>query len=165
MNTGNWPWKDGFLTFEDIYQMYKAHFKGRYLYVVSDCCFSGSWVVECARLLDKDELKCSHAAKDSQIYIKVFAACLPSQKAYDTWYTKQKGVKYHGDTHSKIIKFAEHRKLGHGINTQTTLAVDFTHDNNMCILSGDQKCWCRCLNWTKYVQNLCNKHRSVKYLI
>lgn len=163
-DTGNWALKDGYLTFDDIYQMYKMHFKGRYLYIVTDCCYSGSWVVECARLLDKDGLKCSHAAKKHGIYIKIFAASLPDQAAYDTYYSTQKGIKtlkQHLDT----VRFAEHRKLGKEENTQTTLGVDFTHDNNMCILYEDETCCHNCFTWTEYVQKLLKSHCSVNYLI
>lgn len=163
-NTGNWVLKDGFLSFKDIYDLYKTYFKGRYLYVVSDCCYSGAWVLECARLLDMDDIKCIHAAERHHIYIKVFAACLPDEPAYDKFYTECNGVKLqlHKDHCNKTIKFAEHRKLHHGTCSQTTLGVDFTH-NNMCVVGKDGVC--HPYTWTKHVQNLLGTKGSHDYLI
>ena len=143
--TGNWVFEDGCLKFKDIYCLYKKYFKGRYLYIVTDCCYSGAWVVECARLLDEDDIKCGHGARRKQVYIKVFAACLPDESAHDKFYTKCKGVKLHAhEDHSKSIKFAEHRKLHlespkDNAYSQTMLGADFTQ-NNSCILGESEKC-------------------------
>ena len=170
--TGNWVFEDGCLKFEDIYHLYKKYFKGRYLYIVTDCCYSGAWVVECARLLDEDDIKCSHDAKREQVYIKVFASCLPDELAYDKFYSKHKGVKLHRHNYqSKSIQFAEHRVL-HWTSlsrrkrySQTTFGVDFTHDNHeVCISGGDGKCT-RHSTLTNYVQNLLQSHHSEYYLI
>ena len=79
--------KDGCLKFENIYNLYMRCFKGRYLYIVTDCCYSGAWVEECAKLLDRDDIKCGHDSKREKIYIKVFASCLPNE-ALDKFYTE-----------------------------------------------------------------------------
>lgn len=166
-NTGNWVFEDGYLAFKAIYDLYVRYFKGRYLYIVTDCCYSGAWVVECARLLDRDGVKCSHDAKDSQMYIKVFAACLPSEAAYDMFYTQCKGVKlqsYFAD-YSKTIEFAEHRRLHKGSDySQTTLGVDFTENDSMCILNKDGKCT-RYATWTEYLERLIKQDSSHSYLV
>ena len=165
-DTGNWVFKDGCLTFEDIYDLYNESFKGRYLYIVSDCCYSGSWVVECARLLDRDGIRCGHAAKRQKVYIKVFAACLPNESAYDKFYTQCKGVKLHSqEDYSKTITFAEHRRLHDkdSKHSQTTLGVDFTKDD-MCIVDEDGKC-VSCTTWTKHVEHLLEENRSRNYLV
>ena len=166
--TGNWAFHDGFLKFEDLYYLYKKYFKGRYLYIVTDCCFSGAWVVECARLLDQEGITCCHAAKEHQVYIKVFAACLPGESAYDKFYTECKGVRLHSNSdHSKTVKFAEHRKLyrknQRNVYSQTTLGVDFTQEN-LCILDEDGTCL-HCSTWTEHVQTLLRQNRSRHYLI
>ena len=161
--TGNWIFQDRSVTFEDIYSLYKRFFKGRYLYIVTDCCYSGSWVEECARLLDKDGIKCCHIAKDQRIYIKVFAACLPSETAYDKYYTHCEGVKLH----SKTIKFAEHRRLRYKSSTasQTTLGVDFTKsDSSVCLLGTNGKCT-HYATWPEYVQRLITRESSDDYLV
>ena len=167
-DTGNWVFKDGCLTFEDIYDLYKRCFKGQYLYIVTDCCYSGSWVVECARLLDRDSIKCGNNAKRQKVYIKVFAACLPNEQAYDKFYTQYKGVKLHSySDYSKTIRFAKYRTL-HDKDykySQTTLGVDFTNDD-MCILDGDGKCArCTFTTWTEHVEHLLEQNRSHNYLV
>lgn len=148
--TGNWVLEDGCLKFEDIYNLYKKYFKGHYLYIVTDCCYSGSWVVECARLLDRDGISCSHAVKRERIYIKVFAACLPNESAYDKFRTKCKGVKAQKGR-PKTVMFAAHWKLIHEEcdHSQTTLGVDFTADNG-CI--GGK--YCHRSTWSAKVQSL-----------
>lgn len=162
--TGNWALKDGCVTFKDIYNLYKKYFKGRYLYIVTDCCYSGAWVVDCARLLDRDGVKCSHDAKLQKVFIKVFAPCLPDESANDMMYTKYKGVKLnpcHGPV--KTISFAEHRKLRHKNLTQTTLGIDFTQ-SDMYIHSDKAG---RCIpyhTWSNHVQALIKARRSKNYL-
>ena len=168
-DTGNWVMEDGNLQFENIYDLYMKYFKGRYLYIVTDCCYSGAWVVECARLLDRDGIKCGHDAKLSQIYIKIFAACLPNEEAYDKFYTECKGVKLQPNGASRTVVFAEHRSLEDKSRTsyQTTLGVDFTQTNE-CIKQEDGNCiHCRTsmtLYWTKLVQRLTENQHSGKYL-
>ena len=163
--TGNWVLEDGCLKFEDIYNLYKRFFKGRYLYIVTDCCFSGSWVEKCADLLDRDGIKCGHEAKHDQIYLKVFASCLPSEQAYDKFYTECSGVKSHANGAHRTIVFAEHRKLMYQSEdeSQTTLGVDFTQ-TDMCILDEDGKCIHR-PTWAKLVQQLTEEDCSKNYLI
>jgi hypothetical protein len=157
--------------FEDIYRLYKDFFKGRYLYIVSDCCYSGSWVEECARLLDEDGIKCGHAAERQSVYIKVFAACLPNEGAYDKYYTQCQGVKLHSHPtdRSKTVKFAEHRCLHYKSSdeSQTTLGVDFTKiDPSVCILNREGKCThYHNATWTQYVQRLIAQKTSHDYLI
>ena len=158
IDTGNWIFQDGNVKFEDIYHLYKQFFKGRYLYIVSDCCYSGSWVKTCARLLDQDGIKCGHSAKRQRVYIKVFAACLPSEAAYDKYYTQCGGVQLHSHSsgRSKTIKFAEHQRLPYQSSDaiQTTLGVDFTKSDTSV-----------CATWPEYVQRLIARKSSRKYLV
>ena len=163
--TGNWVLRGRYLAFEEIYDLYMRYFKGRYLYIVTDCCFSGAWVVECARLLDRDGITCSHVAEQKQVYIKMFAASLPDEYANDKFYIECQGVKLHSRDGSKCIKFAEHRKLQdkEKKSSQTTLAVDFTRDNT-CVLNLRDECSSN-TTWSAYVQNLLDERRTNDYLI
>ena len=117
---------------------------------------------KCADLLDRDGIKCGHEAKRDQIYLKVFASCLPSEQAYDKFYTECSGVKLHPH---RTIAFAEHRKLTYKSEdgSQTTLGVDFTQTDR-CILDGDGKCIYQ-PTWAKLVQQLTKEDCSKNYLI
>ena len=157
------------MKFEDIYSLYKDFFKGRHLYIVTDCCYSGSWVKECARLLDQDGIKCGHVAGRQGVYIKVFAACLPNEPAYDKYYTQCKGVKLHSHRtdRSKTIKFAEHQCLHYKSSaaSQTTLGVDFTKsDTSVCLLDRAGRCT-HYATWPEYVQRLIKRKSSDDYLV
>ena len=156
--------EDGDLTFEEIYVLYNAYFKGHYLYVVTDCCYSGAWVVECARLLDRDGVGCGHAAKRKQVFIKVFASCLPNEAAYDKFYTMCKGVRScRNNMYTRTMRFAKHKKISHDGFSQTTLGMDFTQEA-VCII--DYLGICHPLHtWTWHVQNLIYEGVSDEYCV
>ena len=46
-NTGDWCFKDGFITFRDIADLHMKYGRGRILTVVTDCHSSGRWVSQC----------------------------------------------------------------------------------------------------------------------
>ena len=161
MISGDWAFDDGCVAFEKIYDLYMRYFKGRYLYIVTDCCYSGAWVVECARLLDRDGITCSHAAKREQVYIKVFASCLHNQSAHDKFYTTCKGVRS-SRSDTKTILFPKHRKICDGEFFQTTLGVDFTQDDR-CVVDHDGVC--HPYTWTRCVQSLIYEDESKEYCI
>jgi hypothetical protein len=169
--TGNWVFEDGCLKFEDIYNLYKTKFKGHYLYIVTDCCYSGAWVVECARLLDSDGINCGHAAKRERIFIKVFVSCLPKELASDKFYVECQGARLH--THSasggrKTIVFAQHRRLqvknGEHKASQTTLGVDFTQSKD-CALQGKECTYPCSRTWERRVKSLCEEKCTHTYLL
>ena len=159
--------EDGCLAFEDIYNLYMRYFLGRCLYIVTDCCYSGSWVKDCAQLLDRDGLMCAHDTKREKVYIKVFAACLPNEQAWDKFYTDCRGIKLHSKGPHRTIVFAEHRKLEHksGKGSQTTLGVDFTQTGQrQCITGENEKCH-GLISWTELVQHLSEVKSTKNYLI
>lgn len=165
--TGDWPMKDDeYLTFDELYDIYKKNFKGRPMYVVTDCCFSGSWVVRCAQLLDQDGITCGYRAKQHNMIIKVFAACLPKEKGYDRYYTECGGAKLYTlkGEERKIICFAQHHWLGH----QHTLGVDFTEaEHTFCMEDRaglPEAIDCK-PNWTDRVNKLIKEKSSKKYLV
>uniref|UniRef100_A0A1X7VFE7 Uncharacterized protein n=1 Tax=Amphimedon queenslandica TaxID=400682 RepID=A0A1X7VFE7_AMPQE len=48
-DTGNWCFKDGVISFNDIFELYINHFKGKPLSITSDCSYSGNWINECGK--------------------------------------------------------------------------------------------------------------------
>ena len=80
--TGNWCFKDGVVTFEDIFALYFDHFRGKVLTLVCDCSYSGSWVVQCAKKLDEIGIaSCGHHTREKGIFIKVVCSCSNDQQA------------------------------------------------------------------------------------
>ena len=79
-DTGDWCFKDGFITFEDLTTMYMDTMRGHVLTIVTDCSHSGAWVRDCMNFLDQQGVgPCGHLAKEKRILIKVFASCLSHQ--------------------------------------------------------------------------------------
>ena len=90
---GDWLFEDGVITFEDILGLYGKYFFNRLLYIVTDCCYSGTWVTKLAEKLDEMGVKaCGHQAKRLGCFLKIFASCYHDQEAVDTWYVHA-GVK------------------------------------------------------------------------
>ena len=92
--TGDWCFKDGTISFQEIFDLYRAHFSGRLLYIVSDCCYSGKWVHTCAETLDNMGIPpCGHKARELGLMIKIYASCQLDQRAGDPCYSVE-GVKF-----------------------------------------------------------------------
>ena len=54
----------------------------------SDCCYSGNWVRDCAKTLDRLGIPpCGHRAREQGVHVKVFATCQPDQKATEPCYS------------------------------------------------------------------------------
>ena len=80
--TGNWYFKDGCITFQDIFRLYMNHFRGKMLTLVCDCNYSGQWVRECAKELDALGIPpCGHHCKENEIQIKVMCSSEGEQQA------------------------------------------------------------------------------------
>ena len=87
-DTGDWCFKDGFITFRDITDLYMKHSLGRCLTIVTDCHSSGRWVRECAKFLDEQGVKpCGHSAREKGILLKVYASCQTGQDSAELAYT------------------------------------------------------------------------------
>ena len=119
-NTGDWCFRNGYITFRDIANLYMEHSRGRVLSIVPDCHSSGRWVSECAEFLDEQGVKpCGHSATEKRILLKVFASCKTWQDAAELCYTtramelKDDGYVYH-QTRKELIA------------QQTTFGVAFT---------------------------------------
>ena len=56
--------------------------------IVTDCCYSGQWTIDCAKTLDSLGIPpCEHRAREQGILVKVFASCQPDQKATEPCYS------------------------------------------------------------------------------
>ena len=118
--TGNWCFKDGVVTFEEVLALYKEHFRGKLLYLTCDCCFAGHWIQRCGETLDSMGIRaCGHQARQNDMLIKIGASCLPDQTACDTCYSSY-GVTLESD--GQLAFFSE-KDIG---PIQTALFMDFT---------------------------------------
>ena len=138
--TGNWCFKDGTISFQEIFDLYRRH--GKLLVIHPDCCYSGNWVRECAKTLDSLGIPpCGHRAREQGILIKVFASCQPDQKAAEPCYSVE-GVTE--ADHGTLFYYTS----GQASETQTFCGTDFT--KLVCGRGPDE--WCRSekalKNWT-----------------
>ena len=86
--TGNWCFKDGTISFQEIFNLYRKFSAGKLLSLLSDCCYSGHWVRECAKTLDSLRIPpCGHRARENGALVKVFASCQPDEEAGEPCYS------------------------------------------------------------------------------
>ena len=120
--TGNWCFKDGTISFQDIFTLYKKYLKEKLLYIYSDCCYSGQWVVDCAKCLDEMSIgACGHQAIKHGMLLKVFTSCQPNQKATLGRFIAHKALFFEEEERVMIVSC--NKKLS---DTQNTYGVDFT---------------------------------------
>ena len=87
-DTGNWCFKDGKITFQDLFNIYKKTCSDKVFGIKSDCSYSGQWVRECAKTLDSLGIPpCGHRARENGAMVKVFASCQPDQEASEPCYS------------------------------------------------------------------------------
>jgi len=135
--TGNWCFKDGTISFQEIFALYQKHLTGKILCIIADCCFSGQWVVEYAKHLDGIKIgACGHQTRQQGLLIKVYASCHPDQKATINHYVSKKGI-YYNDKDDSIRSYYI-KKLS---DTQTTFGFDFT--SIKCLQLDGPKAPCR----------------------
>ena len=80
--TGNWCFKDGTISFQEIFKLYRKHCTNKLMTTKSDCSYSGQWVRECAKTLDSLGIPpCGHRAREKGALVKVFASCQPNEEA------------------------------------------------------------------------------------
>ena len=80
--TGNWCFKNSTITFQEIFELYRRYSTGKLLRILSDCCYSGNWVRDCAKTLDRLGIPpCGHRAREHGILISLNSSCQPDQKA------------------------------------------------------------------------------------
>ena len=86
--TGNWCFKDGTISFQEIFDIYRRTCHDKVFSIWSDCSYSGQWVRECARALDSLHIPpCGHRARENGALVKVFASCQSDQEAAEPSYS------------------------------------------------------------------------------
>ena len=86
--TGNWCFKDGTISFQEIFDIYRRTCPDKVIIIQSDCSYSGQWVRECARALDSLRIPpCGHRARENGALVKVFASCQSDQEAAEPCYS------------------------------------------------------------------------------
>ena len=103
--SGNWCFKDGTISFQEIFQLYKIYCSNKRITIVSDCSHSGHWVRECAKTLDSLHIPpCGHRARENRALVKVVASCQPHEEAAEPCYSiegvrvRDDGAIVHSDT-------------------------------------------------------------------
>ena len=87
-DTGDWCFSDGFITIEDISNLYTQFFKDKVLSIDADCSYSGKWVEYCKDFLDKVGVQpCGHSARKKRIKLKVRCSCQPDQIGSSLFYS------------------------------------------------------------------------------
>ena len=87
-DTGNWCFKDGTISFQEIFKLYRKQCPNKIFTIISDCCYSGHWVRECAKTLDSLRIPpCGHRARGNGALVKVFASCQPDEEAGEPCYS------------------------------------------------------------------------------
>ena len=82
--TGDWFFRDGTISFEEIVHLYQAHFKHRVLCIISDCSYSGSWVLRAAAVWDSMGIPpCGHHAREHGIVMKIWTSSQPDSSAQE----------------------------------------------------------------------------------
>ena len=117
--TGNWCFKDGTISFQEIFDLYMTHSPGKLLVITSDCCYSGNWVHRCTETLD-NKLgipPCGHKARERGVLIKVCASCRGNEKATELCFSTD-GMYVDANTGWPMIRTNERH--------QTTMFADFT---------------------------------------
>ena len=88
--TGNWCFKDGVITFDDIFGLYMANFRKKRLTINSDCSYSGKWIKDCAKSLDDLDIRsCGHHTKRVGILLNVWCSCDINEEATALCYVNE----------------------------------------------------------------------------
>ena len=120
-NTGNWCFKDGVITFQDIFGLYMDCFRGKRLTIHSDCSYSGNWIKDCVRNLDDLGIpSCGHHTREQGILLRVFCSCDANEDATALCYITE-ALKF--DETNKCFVSYSNKKLSSG---QTTKGANFT---------------------------------------
>ena len=86
-NTGDWCFRDGYITFRDIANLYITHSCCHSVTVVSDCCHSTEWGAECAKFLDEQGVRpCGYSAREKGILLNIYTACTSHKDAVGLCY-------------------------------------------------------------------------------
>ncbi|XP_019852754.1 PREDICTED: uncharacterized protein LOC109582479 [Amphimedon queenslandica] len=133
-DTGNWCFKDGVISFNDIFELYINHFKGKPLTVTSDCSYSGNWINECSKKLDEMNVpSCGHHTREQGLLLKIYTSCQPNEEATALCYVNDEAVEYSEADKAVIYWFGKTLSSG-----QTTMHIDFRYIH--CSKPADELC-------------------------
>ena len=119
-STGNWCFKDGVITFQDIFGLYMDCFRGKQLTIHSDCSYSGNWIKDCVKTLDDLGIpSCGHHTREQGILLKIFCSCGADEEATALCYITEANI---FDDINKYVVTYYNKKLSSG---QTTKCGDF----------------------------------------
>lgn len=102
--TGKWCFKDGTISFNEIFDIYKRSQEskrkgtapdrgGSLLTIISDCSYSGNWVGCCAETLDSMKiLPCGHITFREGLQVRIYCSTREDQEAQELRYSTM-GVK------------------------------------------------------------------------
>ena len=130
--TGNWCFKDGTISFREIFDLHRQICPEKILYIMPDCCYSGQWAIDCAKTLDSFGIPpCGHRAREQGVLIKVIASCRPDQKAAEPCYSIE-GIEVN---EYGTLTYYTRNKVN---ETQTFYGTDFT--KLTCCRGPDEPC-------------------------
>ena len=119
--TGNWCFKDGVVTFQDIFDLYMDCFRGKQLLIHSDCSYSGNWIKDCVKTLDDLGIpSCGHHTREQGILLRLFCSCKANEESTALCYITEAN-EY--DEINKYVVTYPNKKLSSG---QTTKLGEFT---------------------------------------
>ena len=121
-DTGNWCFKDGVITFNDIFHLYTSYLTNQRkpLHIISDCSYSGNWINDCIKRLDEMNVpSCGHHTREHGLLFNIFTSCQSSQEASALCYINE-AVEY--SEADKAVLFWTSKILKSG---QKTTGTDF----------------------------------------
>ena len=141
-NTGDWCFKDGFITFNDIASLYKKHFYGELLCIGSDCSYSGKWIKTCTEFLDEHGVQpCGHSGRATNLLLTLTPSCLPHQIPHSLLFSargivndKNTGVTY---TKAYTTEVAEDQHVPASIITTQIVCRHGATFEDPCLLPDD----------------------------
>ncbi len=110
--SGDWCFKDGFISFQDMIDLYEKHFIGKELGIISDCSYSGRWVELAMNYLDDCKIPpCAHYSRVAGKLLSVIASCNSSEVPHTLYFSartyrndKNTGHVYMHDIGSEIAE-------------------------------------------------------------
>lgn len=143
--TGDWCFKYGFITMEQIRQIYDEYFSGKMMTVVSDCNYSGSWVSSWMNYMDKHNIKpCQHSTRRHKAYLSFVSSCGEHETATSPLMVARA---FSNDFEGKVWMRCHKHKLAYGqhlqycITTIKTCDADYTDPCSLPVdFSWSNKC-------------------------
>ena len=133
------------------------HLRGKSLQIISDCSYSGNWIKECAKKLDKHGiLSCGHHTRERGILLKIFTSCQPNEEATLLTHCRC-GIRYSEVDKGVLVKYDEEIKLEQAQKGQNPMYIDFRHIN-CCELPENQ---CELESTCTWEDHLGNKREQV----